>query len=605
MSDQAAAAPRPYRVSLQAKILLVVLLCTGIPVLVMGAYLLQLNERILGDKVREALTNSLFRKASDLEGWFEERRNETQSWTTSYVVYEGVETAARGRDPERARAVRELADYLESVLGHHRVYESLYFVDRSGQVLAGTRDERLEEWGTAEVARETTEPAASVLSPIYTSEWLGRPTMLVLQPIRGRVNRTVVGYLVGRLDLREMESYLGTPVDAETAFMGLDLKSPEALESSLDDSTELTPDFWLLNSGGGVVAERGKVAALPGERRFPGLLPDGAERVAPVREADMPGHGPTVYAVRQLEGHLHGFLAATLPEVTAYRSLSESRRRILRWGVPLMGAILLLTVFAARRALRPIHLLVDGARRVSLGEDVYLPVSGNDEIAGLTIAFNEMVAKVREGRQRLEEARDQLARTNEGLRAANRTLETLAITDGLTGLYNHRHFQDTIEKEIRRCEREARGLSLLLIDIDHFKQYNDRFGHTEGDAALRRVAGQIMKTIRSTDQAFRYGGEEMAVILPSCGKDQAADVAEKIRAAVSTSTGRTGRFGAKNTVSVGVATFPEDGRVARALVDTADAALYEAKRTGRDRVVQASAQTGPLQRAEPKTETVG
>jgi diguanylate cyclase (GGDEF)-like protein len=605
MSDQGVVASRPYRVSLQAKILLVVLLCTGIPVLVMGVYMLQLNERILGDKVREALTNALFRKASDLQNWFEERRNETQSWTTSYVVYEGVETAARGRGADRARAVRELTDYLESVLGHHRVYESLFFVDRSGQVLAGTRDERLEEWATAEVAKESAEPAAGVLSPIYRSEWLGRATMLVLQPIRGRVNRSVVGHLVGRLDLREMESYLGTPVDAETAFLGLDLKSSEALESSLDDSTEFTPDFWLLNSGGGVVAERGKVLGQPGERRFPGLLPDGAERVAPVRESEMPGHGRTVYAVRQLEDHLSGFLAATLPEATAYRSLSESRRRILRWGVPILVAILLLTVFAARRALQPIHLLVDGARRVSLGEDVYLPVSGNDEIAGLTIAFNDMVAKVREGRQRLEEARDQLARTNEGLRAANRTLETLAITDGLTGLYNHRHFQDTIEKEIRRCEREGRGLSLLLIDIDHFKQYNDRFGHTEGDAALRRVAGQIMKTIRSTDQAFRYGGEEMAVILPSCGKEQAADVAEKIRVGVSASTARTGRFGAKNTVSVGVATFPEDGRVARALVDTADAALYEAKRSGRDRIVQASPQGTPLPGAEPRTETVG
>jgi diguanylate cyclase (GGDEF)-like protein len=274
----------------------------------------------------------------------------------------------------------------------------------------------------------------------------------------------------------------------------------------------------------------------------------------------------------------------------------------MRWGLPLVVAILLFTALAARRALRPIHLLADGARRVSKGEDVYLPVSGNDEIAGLTIAFNEMVAKVREGRQRLEEARDQLARTNEGLRAANRTLETLAITDGLTGLYNHRHFQDTIEKEIRRCEREGRALSLLLIDIDHFKQYNDRFGHTEGDAALRRVAGQIMKTIRSSDLAFRYGGEEMAVLLPSCGREQASDVAEKIRIAVSTSSARTGRFGAKNTVSIGVATFPEDGRVSRALVDTADAALYEAKRTGRDRVVQAGRHAPP---AAPKTETAG
>ncbi len=602
MTDPGPHEARPYRVSLQAKILLVVLLCTGIPVALMGYYLLRLNERILGDKVRESLTNALFRKSSDLQKWFEDRRAETQSWTTSFVVYESVETATRSQGAERARALRDLAQYLESVLGHHRVFESLFVVDRSGQVLAGTREERLEEWATAQVGQEASDSSPGQLSPIYRSPFMDRATMLVLQPIRGRASRAVIGYLVGRLDLRELESHLGTPVDAETAFLDIDIKSVEALESSLDDSTELTPDFWLLNTGGGILAERGNVTPRPGERKFPGELPGGAATVAPVRENEMLGHGKTVYAARRLEGLLPGFLAATLPEGKAYQSLRESRNRLLRYGVPVVVAILILTVFAARRALRPIHRLADGARRVSLGEDVYLPVSGKDEIAGLTIAFNEMVAKVREGRQRLEEARDQLARTNDGLRAANRTLETLAITDGLTGLYNHRHFQDTIEKEIRRCEREGRAMGLLLIDIDHFKQYNDRFGHTEGDAALRRVAGQIMKTIRSTDLAFRYGGEEMAVLLPSCGKDQATDVAEKIRVAIGTSSARTGRFGAKNTVSIGVATFPEDGRVSRALVDTADAALYEAKRIGRDRVVQAGKQVPP---PTPQAESAG
>jgi two-component system cell cycle response regulator len=140
---------------------------------------------------------------------------------------------------------------------------------------------------------------------------------------------------------------------------------------------------------------------------------------------------------------------------------------------------------------------------------------------------------------------------------------------------------------MRRCERETRPLSLVLLDLDHFKEFNDRWGHTEGDAALRRVAGQVMKSIRSTDQAFRYGGEELAVLLPSCTKEQAAEVAEKIRVAVSSGAQRPGRFNVRTTVSAGVATFPEDGRVARGLVDTADAALYAAKDQGRDRVVVA------------------
>jgi diguanylate cyclase (GGDEF)-like protein len=600
MSESGALAPRSYRVSLQAKILLVVLACVGIPVFFMGWYLLHLNEKILGDKVREGLTNQLFRKSSDLQDWVGQRLEDVRSWSASFVVFEGVEVLTKKGGEGRERALRDLNEFLASVLGHNRTYESLFVVDLAGQVLASTHEERLEDWALQRITQKSLGTAGSV-SPLYRSEWLGRTTMLVIQPIKARRNTGTIGYFLGRLDLREMESHLGTPVDAETAFQSLKLDDAKELESSLLSSTEVIPSFWLLDSGGGVLAEAGKVLARPGERKFPGQLPEETSTVAPVREEEIPGSGRTVCAVRRLEGLLPGYLAATLPEEGAYRSVRESGKRLLLWGVPGLLLILVATGFVARRALRPIHLLSDGAKRVSLGEDVFLPVAGSDEIAELTIAFNDMVSKVREGRQRLEEARDQLSRTNEGLRAANRTLETLAITDGLTGLYNHRHFQDTLEKEIRRCDRENRLLSLLLIDIDHFKQYNDRFGHTEGDAALRRVAGQIMKAIRSTDLAFRYGGEEMAVLLPSCGKEQATDVAEKIRVAISTHTARAGRFGAKNTVSIGVATFPEDGRVARALVDIADAALYKAKASGRDRVVQAGAQV----EGSPKSESAG
>ncbi|HET7747108.1 MAG TPA: GGDEF domain-containing protein, partial [Vicinamibacteria bacterium] len=178
----------------------------------------------------------------------------------------------------------------------------------------------------------------------------------------------------------------------------------------------------------------------------------------------------------------------------------------------------------------------------------------------------------------------------EGLKAANQALETLAITDGLTSLFNHRHFQDMLAKELKKCEQQGRPLSLLLIDIDHFKQFNDRWGHQEGDAALRRVAAQITKTIRGTDLAFRYGGEELAVLLPSCPKARAAEVAEKVRVAVKSNAQRPGRFGDRVTVSIGVSTFPEDGRVGRGLVDAADASLYAAKAAGRDRVVVAGDQ---------------
>jgi len=563
MSEPEVIAPRPLWVNLQTKIVVVALACVGIPVLMMAAYLLQQNQEILGDKVRETLSNHLQRTNGDLRDWLDQRRREVQRWSASFVVYEGVESLTR-QSMDRTRVERDLRGYLESVLGHFRVYESLFIVDLEGAVLAATRpDEKLDPW-----AVERLVAGEGVFSDIRHSDYLGRPTLLVMQPIQGRAEKTV-GYFVARLDLRELESRLS------------------------EQTSDLAPACSLLDDHGRLLFQAGKLVDPPGRRRFV-AFPAADAPEQQVGESDLPGLGRTVYGIQALTGPLSGYVAATVPAAVAYRSLEQSQYRLLKLGIPAIALIFFVNLVAARRMFRPIQMLSAGAKRVATGNlDVFLPVRGRNEISDLTRAFNEMTRKLREGRQSLEEARDELARTNEGLKAANRTLEALAITDGLTGLYNHRHFQECIEKEIRRCDREERPLSVLLLDLDHFKQYNDRYGHTEGDAALRRVAGQVMKSIRGTDMAFRYGGEELAVLLPSCSKEQAAEVAEKIREAVSRGGARPGRFGGRTTVSIGVTTFPEDGRVARGLVDTADAALYSAKAQGRDRVVIAG--HGPVQ----------
>jgi diguanylate cyclase (GGDEF)-like protein len=553
---------RPRRVSLQAKLLVVVLLCVVVPVLTMGAYLLQANEEVLREKMAETLTNHLLRADTTLEAWFDERLREAARWSASFVVYEAMAALERpGADRER----ENLNAYLTSLRGHYRVYESLFIVSPQGDVLAGTRDERLEEWARPRIA-EGAGTGQAMVSAVRRSEFLGRPTQLILHPIQppsGEARGRVLGFFVQRLELQDLEEILG--------------ESP----------SDLAPPLWLLDGEGRVLAREGKVLADPGREMFPGPV-DTPGGQAAVHEASLSGLGDTVYAVRPLARAFPGKLAATVPSMVAYEALQVSRGRLLALGGTAIVIIALLNFFAARGILRPVLLLSEGAKRVAAGDlDVYLPVRGRDEIADLTRAFNDMAGKIREGRTSLEAARDELERTNEGLKTANRTLETLAITDGLTSLFNHRHFQDTLDSEIRRCEQQGRTMSLLLIDIDHFKQYNDRWGHQEGDAALRRVAAQLMKGIRATDVAFRYGGEELAVLLPSCPKTQAAEVAEKLRGAVRQSAHRAGRFGERLTVSIGVATFPEDAKVARGLVDMADAALYAAKAAGRDRVVVA------------------
>ncbi|MBI5100367.1 MAG: diguanylate cyclase [Nitrospirae bacterium] len=160
-----------------------------------------------------------------------------------------------------------------------------------------------------------------------------------------------------------------------------------------------------------------------------------------------------------------------------------------------------------------------------------------------------------------------------------------ATTDGLTGLNNHRIFRKKLQEEIRRAERYGRSVSLLMIDIDHFKAFNDAHGHQEGDHALKTVAGIINKNIRSTDFGARYGGEEFAVILPEATGPQAHIIAERMRMSISSSGMNLAEGRQKTvTISIGHATFPDDAVSDETLIRNADLGLYSSKERGRNRV---------------------
>jgi diguanylate cyclase (GGDEF)-like protein len=164
-------------------------------------------------------------------------------------------------------------------------------------------------------------------------------------------------------------------------------------------------------------------------------------------------------------------------------------------------------------------------------------------------------------------------------------VQKLSITDGLTKLYSHRYFKQRLEEEVVLAGRYSSPLSLLILDIDHFKRYNDTYGHVAGDHVLTQVAGILKSQAEGTHLAARYGGEEMVLIAPETAKQKAVELAERIRLKIAESVFEVGQETTGVTVSIGVATFPEDAANGTELIGRADQALYAGKGGGRNKVV--------------------
>ncbi len=247
-------------------------------------------------------------------------------------------------------------------------------------------------------------------------------------------------------------------------------------------------------------------------------------------------------------------------------------------------AVAALITYLSKSIIRPILMFRDGANIIGKGNlDHKINLRDGVEMNLLAEEFNRMTGKLKESYAGLEKKVEE--RTKE-LNEANMKLQELSITDGLTGVYNHRYFYEKLSEEIRRAERYGHPLSLIMADIDFFKQYNDAYGHVEGDKGLEAIASFMKQSVRAGDMVARYGGEEFSVILPETGKKEAMAVAERIRLCVQAAhyASKNGESGGRLTVSLGVAAFPEDAEDQKGLIEKADAALYRAKEKGRNRV---------------------
>lgn len=208
------------------------------------------------------------------------------------------------------------------------------------------------------------------------------------------------------------------------------------------------------------------------------------------------------------------------------------------------------------------------------------PFDDLDMISNVAARAVEKIYLIKENKRLLEE----LKLKNDQLMAANIALKELAVRDGLTGLYNHRYFQEALTVEVLRCNRHDRGFSLIFLDVDNFKMYNDVNGHPAGDIALKSIGHLIGSRLRGSDILCRYGGEEFAIILPETSMELTCQIGEEIRKQVEEHAfeGEASQPGGNLTISLGIATYEEDGRDGSTLMEVVDRRLYKAKADGRN-----------------------
>jgi len=287
----------------------------------------------------------------------------------------------------------------------------------------------------------------------------------------------------------------------------------------------------------------------------------------PQAARDMKRFDAHVYLSVSLLGQIHDISLRVIDADRATARITRTHSALIRYGAftAALAISLFTSIALARSVLTGVDALRQGAARLSAGELSHRVIlAQSDELGELATAFNAMAEKLEQNQKVLYE---------------------LATRDGLTGLYNHNTFYTLLADELARAQRFKRPVALLMLDIDHFKHVNDTHGHQAGDTILKGLSELLNHQARVIDRVCRYGGEEIAVVLPETDSAAAADIAERLRASVETqpfdiNTGAPVRI----TVSIGVASWPLHGDGADTLVAAADAALYAAKRSGRNRI---------------------
>jgi diguanylate cyclase (GGDEF)-like protein len=506
------------------------------------------NKRALQAKASEELLGVSAQALREVDLWTKELRYDLRVFSSSYEVTENLERMplVQGEPVNSGIYFKRLTDYLNSVRDRFPDYAELLVLDQHGHLVATSAAHTRPVPLPPDWAAELTKNDWALGAPYWDSTGT-HAEMLVSVPIesarragRGAGGMHLIGALASRVNLHAVADTLRRFAPGDSGQIYLMTRTGRLIVSSRGSSRELMRQGYSRDAANSLLASEGRAMQF---ESFTGERVVGSVRVVPA---------------------VNWVVVSEIPSAEAFRQVAKLRNVTLGIVTLLLAVLGALAYLLGLLIVRPVNRLTQAAGKVAKGDlDVGLPVTTGGEVGYLTEVFNNMVARLRESRTELER---------------------LSATDALTGLYNRLRMMEALENEVRRSRRLHHRFSVVMADVDLFKQYNDEYGHPAGDVVLKRVATIMREASRDVDFVARYGGEEFLIMMPETEIEGATQYAERIRKKLASEPLPAGTI----TLSLGVSAFPMHGDTPDQLIAEADAALYLAKRGGGDRVVAAA-----------------
>jgi diguanylate cyclase (GGDEF)-like protein len=541
--------------SIRNKIIVFSILATLIPSIGLGVLSFYQNEMMIKENLTRELRALTNYADHELTLWIKEQIYTVRELSHSKILTEGVVLASQSQKDKSTRQKIFIENYLKSVHNKLDTVLALTAIDTNGQILASTIDFQ----DTMPFPQNWTEMASiqgNVIIPPHWNKYYATATLSILVPILS-VDDYILGALVATFDLKNIHAILKDPI-----------KSPlgEILILDQEEQIMLSSDDRFLHDSKNDMTLSYDAEDLKQLQINPEILqiPQGLGNEKVIGLAYVSENPPiTIIAHRSYD--------------SVYAAWKQQRDLFISLVSAILAIVAIIAFRMGHAIVVPLQKLISATDDIVKGNfNVDLKTSQRNELGKLTQMFNQMADKLQQNQAEITNA----SRT---MQEKNKLLETLSVTDSLTGLFNRNKLNSIINDQLARFSRNNRPFAILMIDIDYFKSLNDSLGHIAGDEIIVSVAQKISHCIRSVDFAARYGGDEFVIILTETIAEEAIKTAERIRSHVANiQYNEPNELTKAITLSIGVIQSETEDTSLTHLLSRVDSALYQAKHAGRN-----------------------